>query len=210
MAKNAVSRVERRKLDTRRKILEAAEKLMRNNPIDSVTIQDITEAADVGHGSFYLHFKTKYDVLVPIVENLAARVDERLREALKDSDDAAMIIATSARVVGRLMVRDDLWRWLLQHSGVPVEDLRNAVGAYVKRDFRRGLANGRLKTNNPRAMAGFTFGGFVNCVLGAFEQEDPEQQIDDGVEMILMVYGLDSVEAHQIATQPLPKLEPFL
>ena len=37
-------------------------------PIDDIQIKHITEAADVGHGTFYLHFKSKYDVLVPIVQ----------------------------------------------------------------------------------------------------------------------------------------------
>lgn len=202
-----ISRVERRKLDTRRRILEAAEQLMRERPVDSVTIQDITEAADVGHGSFYLHFKTKYDVLVPIVQSLAADVDNRLREALADTDDAALIIAVSARVVGRLMVKDVLWRWLLQHSGVPVEDLRNAVGSYVDRDFRRGLANGRLLANDPQAVASYTFGGFVNCVLGAIDHEKPEVQIDRGVELTLRAFGLSPDEASSLTYRPLPELE---
>lgn len=208
-SRQPTGRVERRKQNTRRRILAAAERLMRSRPIDAVTIQDITAAADVGHGSFYLHFKTKYDVLVPIVQDMAARVDEQLRQALAHTDDAAVIIATSARVVGRLIVRDALWRWLLQHSGVPVEELRRAVGAYVDRDFRRGLASGRIIANDPLTLAAYTFGGFVNCVLAAIEHDRPDEQIDQGVELTLRVFGLSPEEARALAHQPLPDLEPL-
>jgi AcrR family transcriptional regulator len=203
-----ITRVERRKQDTRRRILEAAEKLMRSHPIDSVTIQDITDAADVGHGSFYLHFKSKYEVLVPIVRDMAAQMDKQLRTVLTETDDAAEVIAVSARYVGRMIVADKLWRWVLKHSGVPVEELRLAVGNYIDRDFRQGLATGRFSANEPYAIAAYTFGGYVNCILGALDQADPEKRIDNGVELTLRVFGLDLDEARKLAHQPLPALEP--
>lgn len=203
-----MSRVERRKQHTRRRILAAAEQLMRSRPIDSVTIQDITAAADVGHGSFYLHFKSKYDVLVPIVQEMAARMDAQLRQALAGTEDPALVIATSARVVGRRIVRDELWRWLLKHSGVPVEELRGAVGAYVERDFRQGLASGRIAVSDPLAAATYAFGGFVNCLLAATDHDRPHEQIDQGVELTLRVFGLNAEEARRLAHQPLPELEP--
>ncbi|MCB1646230.1 MAG: TetR/AcrR family transcriptional regulator [Pseudomonadales bacterium] len=205
-----ISRVERRKLQTRNRILEAAEALMRSRPIDSVTIQDITGTADVGHGSFYLHFKTKYDVLVMIVNNLAAHVDEQLSKMLSDIDDAAEVIATSSRIVGRVIIEDDLWRWLLTSSGVPVEELRKSVEAFHTRDFRKGLQEGRFSINNAEATSAYAFGGFVNCVLGAIGQDDPGAQIDNGVELSLRVYGLPPEEARAIAHKPLPDWESYL
>ena len=53
---HTLSRVARKKQETRARILAVSEELMRVRPIDQVTIKDITDAADVGHGSFYLHF----------------------------------------------------------------------------------------------------------------------------------------------------------
>ena len=53
---DSLSRVERKRRDARDRIIRQAESLMRNQPIDDITIQDITDAADIGHGTFYLHF----------------------------------------------------------------------------------------------------------------------------------------------------------
>ena len=52
------TRAERKRRETRQKLIEAAEELMSEGPIDDVQIKHITELADVGHGTFYLHFKS--------------------------------------------------------------------------------------------------------------------------------------------------------
>lgn len=202
-----MTRVERRKQDTRARILAAAETLMRANPVDTVTIQDITEAADVGHGSFYLHFKSKYEVLVPIVQSWAANMDARLARVLRGVKDPAKIMATSARHMGRLIVRDPLWRWFLEHSGVPVAEIRRAVGRFSGRDFDDGLESGRFVVNEPVAMSSYAFGGFVSCLMSAFDLPDPDQRIDDAVELMLRVFGLAPGEAKAIAHHPLADLE---
>ena len=46
-------RVERRRARVRRRILEAAEELTQSRDVDVVTIEDITEAADVARRTFY-------------------------------------------------------------------------------------------------------------------------------------------------------------
>ena len=71
-ASKTESRVERKRQAARERIIQAAERLMRSRPVEEVTISDITSAADVGHGTFYLHFSSKYEVLVPIVQAVAA------------------------------------------------------------------------------------------------------------------------------------------
>ena len=200
------SRVERRKQETREKILAAAETLMRANPIDSVTIQDITDAADVGHGSFYLHFKSKYEVLVPIIHAHAAFLDQKLQKVIPTISDPAEVMAISARYMARMIVADELWRWFLRHPGVPSVEIQKAVGRFSDRDFEEGFRSGRFKVNDRIATRDYAFGGLVNCLMTAFDTEDPIQLIDDGAELMLRVFGLSPEEASQIAHRQLPKL----
>ncbi|MGB1581288.1 MAG: TetR/AcrR family transcriptional regulator, partial [Nevskiales bacterium] len=49
----------RRKRQTRDKLMKAALQLMAERGKDGVAINEITEAADVGFGSFYNHFESK-------------------------------------------------------------------------------------------------------------------------------------------------------
>lgn len=202
-----LNRVERRRQDTRARILAAAESLMRANPIDSVTIQDITDAADVGHGSFYLHFKSKYEVLVPIIHAYAVSLDQKLQKVIPTISDPAEVMAMSARYMARMIVEDELWKWFLRHSGVPSVEIQKAVGRFSDRDFEKGYRSGRFKVNDRIATRDYAFGGLVNCLMTAFDTKDPIQLIDDGAELMLRVFGLSPIEANEIAHRQLPKLE---
>ena len=197
------TRGQRKKRETRQRIVEVAESLMRSRPIDDITIQDVTEAADVGHGTFYLHFKSKYEVLVPIVQAQALRQDEIIRNSLGELTDSAEIMAFSARHMARVIAADPLWRWFIQHSGVPVEDMRDALGRFSARDFGRGLMSGRFNVPELTVGSSFLFGGFVSGLLTSLETTDPETAIDQMVEMMLRGLGLPAAEAKEIAHRPL-------
>lgn len=94
----------RKKLQTRRRIEEAALDLIERNGIDAVTVQDITAAADVAPRTFFRYFDTKDDVVLADygdrLERLLAILRERpvteapwdsLREAFRTviADDTA-------------------------------------------------------------------------------------------------------------------------
>ena len=49
----------RRRQRTRARLPEAARRIITKKSYDATTIGDITEAADVGKGTFYLHFGDK-------------------------------------------------------------------------------------------------------------------------------------------------------
>ena len=205
-APESLSRVERKRKDTRERIIRQAEYLMRKQPIDELTIQDFTDAAGIGHGTFYLHFKSKYEVLIPIVEQEARRWDKIIQSQMSDIDDPAIVLASSSRYMARVIAADPLWRWFLQHSGVPVEDMRHAIGRFGARDFGRGLMSGRFNVPELTIASSYMLGGFVSGLLASFDSADPNRTIDQMVEMFLRVVGLESEEAARIANLPLPEL----
>ncbi len=200
------SRVERKRRLARERIIRAAEQLMRSQPIDEVTVGQITAAADVGHGSFYLHFKSKRDVLIPITREIAERWDRTLQESFSETADPAEVVGLSTRHMGRAVIADPFWRWMLKHSGVPVDDIRNAIGRFASRDFRRGFESGRFQVADMRVMNSFLVGGFVACLLGSFDSPEPEREIDMMTELLLRTLGISQAEASRIAHAPLPPL----
>ena len=76
-----LTRSERKRLETRARIVSAADELMKTRPLDELTIAEITEAADVGHGTFYLHFKSKHEVVVPIFQQKTQQWDAAIQNA---------------------------------------------------------------------------------------------------------------------------------
>jgi len=202
----AESRVERKRREARARIITEAERLMRARPMEEITIGDITSAADVGHGTFYLHFKSKHEVLVPIIRAMAGHWDQVIQEHLAGTEDPAKVVGFSTRYMGRAVNADPLWRWMLQHSGMPMEDMRDAIGRFAARDFGRGLLSGRFQVPDLPAANSFLMGGFVTGLLGSFSADDPARAIDNMAELVLRTLGIEVDEASRIAHQPLPPL----
>ena len=94
-AEAQMSRRERKKRDTRRRILDAALGLMADKPYDEVRIEDICTAADVANATFFLHFPNKSALALAYNEDVAAKVEEKLSG---DGLDAAERLKTLLKV----------------------------------------------------------------------------------------------------------------
>ena len=65
---DGLSRRERKKAEQRQRIYETALRLIKAKGFDEVTVEQITEAADVGKGTFFNYFPSKMDVLRSYIE----------------------------------------------------------------------------------------------------------------------------------------------
>jgi AcrR family transcriptional regulator len=89
-----ISRRERKKRDTRRRILDAAMQLMADTPYDEVRIEDICSAADVANATFFLHFPNKSALVLAFNEDLAAKIAEQLADAQKPAAERLRSLLT--------------------------------------------------------------------------------------------------------------------
>ncbi len=81
------TRSQRRAQRTRIKLLQAATKLFRDQGIDRTSIEQITEMADVGKGTFYRHFTTKEELLLTVLVDVLERLSQGLQGKKKPPDD---------------------------------------------------------------------------------------------------------------------------
>ena len=77
------TRHERRRLQTRKLLIQTTLQLVLEKGYDAISIQDITESADLGRGTFYLHFKDKEEVVWAAFKD---RIQELEQEAHKQLD----------------------------------------------------------------------------------------------------------------------------
>lgn len=74
-------RQQRRRRRTRRKLLASARRVFAEKGLDLARIDDITEGADLGKGTFYYHFDTKEELIGELIESmltdLAAAVGDK-------------------------------------------------------------------------------------------------------------------------------------
>ena len=199
-------RVQRKREKARQRILDAAEKLMRAHGVDQVTIQDITDAADVGHGTFYTHFKTKLDVLVPIAEATAKGLTRRMDRMTEDMTDSAEIVSVSVRHMLHAIEKDPLWSWFLCNSKLPMEDMRRGVDGSGARDVRRGVETGRFAAVSEAVAESFLLGALIGVVQERLTKEHGKHTVEEATELLLRTLGIEQEEAREIAHRPLPPL----
>lgn len=87
------SRRERKKDETRQRIFDAAIALFRQRGFEATTVDEITERADVGRGTFFNYFHRKESVLAYLSE-------ERLNEA---EENVTQLLTSPEPVRGKLL-----------------------------------------------------------------------------------------------------------
>ncbi len=85
----APNRFERRREKTRVDLLEAAERVIARKGYHNTRIADIASEADVGLGTFYLHFKTKNEIFIELIDYGAGKLREELIKAKEGVEDPA-------------------------------------------------------------------------------------------------------------------------
>lgn len=86
---------------TRQKIVDAAFSLMSSKPLAEIKVEDITERAGVAKGTFYVHFKSKEDVLHDVEINA---MDELLKYSVEHNESTEARILFYMRLYTKLMV----------------------------------------------------------------------------------------------------------
>jgi len=145
-AVRTVNRFERRKERTRQDLLGAAVRVLARKGFHDTKITDIATEADVGVGTFYLHFETKdalFDALVDdTVRRLKAAVDEaRLAvpgpiERLRSGNDAFCRFAEQNREVFRIV---------FGHAAAyhdVIQRAQDLFAADIEENIREGVAVG--------------------------------------------------------------------
>src|SRR5579863_7168006 len=94
----APGRRERRRAETREKLYQAAMKLFAERGFFETTTEEITEAADVGQGTFFNYFPTKQHVLTVLSEKQV----EKVMAARQEVEDGS---ASMHDVLNRLIHR---------------------------------------------------------------------------------------------------------
>jgi AcrR family transcriptional regulator len=97
-----MTRLDRRKARTRRALLDAARALIVERGTTDMSIQEITERAGVGFGSFYNHFTSKSELFEAAVAEVLEEHGRLLDQMTAGIDDPAEVFAVSLRATAHL------------------------------------------------------------------------------------------------------------
>jgi len=201
-----LGRVERRRARVRQQLLEAAETLMGARGVDAVTVEEITEAADVARRTFYHHFDSKHDLLVPIARARTKSLNRRIDRLIEGVRDPAEAVSIALRHTFRGIPEDPLCAWFVLRSGLPHDRLLDGIGESGTRDVARGVAAGRFAIDNPAAGSTLFVGSLIAVISARVDGKLRDEDLDDAVEYALRLLGVPAAEARGIAHRPLPPL----
>lgn len=174
-------RVSRRRARTRERIFTEAMRLFAERGFDAVTVADITEAADIGKGTFFTHFPSKRDVFRYLGEQVVRVVldadvgdgtaEERLRRML----DAAADWLEAHPEPARQMVKARSFNLSLD-LGSENQKRFNAAVADI---LAAGRSSGELRDDVPLEAAALAVQcGYYACVMTWAAHPDGESLRD--------------------------------
>ena len=206
----AVNRLERRKQRTRSALVKAAQGLIAEGRLN-VPVLEITQAADVGMGSFYNHFSSKEDLFEAAVMDVLDAHGELLDALTAPLGDAAEIFASSFRLTGRFFRRRPQEARILLANWQAALVSEHGLAPRALRDITAAAAAGRFSVEDPQralAIAGGVLVG-LGWLLAAHPDRDDAATSDEVTEDLLRLFGMPASEAHTICTRPLPDFDAY-
>ena len=202
---DAGNRLDRRKAKTRAALIRAAQTLIAEGRTN-VPILEITQAADVGIGSFYNHFETKEQLFDAAVEAVMDGYGQLLDSLTADIEDPAEVFATSFRLAGRLHRREPELSRVLLNNALRLLSADDGLAPRARRDIQAGVDAGRFKVAD--VDLGVTMAAGALLCLGQLLHDEPDRDdasaADQLAEDLLRVFGVSAKQAHRICTLPLP------
>jgi AcrR family transcriptional regulator len=116
-----ITRAERRKLETRERLLDAALRLFLEGGYSAVSTADIAAAADAGAGTFYLHFEDKPAILRALGERAVAEIIGNWRNSLTSSMKPAQVVKALLRSAVEFWRKQPARARLLLEDGPPIK-----------------------------------------------------------------------------------------
>ena len=157
----------RRQPESRRADLVAAARILFfERGVDRTSVEDITRAAGVAHGTFYLYFDTKDDAVNAVMADVAEGVVARIAAAAAEQDTPAVekLSTVCDALVGLSAPGSSAARDLVAHyHGPEHRDVHDRLAHEVNRQLvpvmagivAQGVAEGAFEATDSTAAAAF-------------------------------------------------------
>lgn len=198
------SRQERRKERTRDSIVEAARELLIAEGPD-VSIQAITDRADVAIGSFYNHFEGKQDVFVAVAMVLLQEFEADLAQRVASITDPAEIPCVGLRLILRLPDTHPDTAKVFVAVGPRLPISPTGYSPAFEHDIRAAIAAGRYTCQNPELLMIMISGAYQHVLtLRMMNPSIGPEIVDDLAQEMLEMFGMTPAQAKKIAHKKLP------
>jgi AcrR family transcriptional regulator len=204
------TRTDRRKERTHRALVDAAREFLAEHGSLEISIKEITDAADVGFGSFYNHFDSKADLFQAAIIDTLEEHGRMLDELTSGISDPAELFSACLRLTVQMVDSHPQLARILARAGFPYLDSDRGLAPQALRHIKMGVEAGRFEVRNPRVALATAGGALLSMIHLRLEHPDLLGAESDSelAEQILRGFGMNRRSAHAIAYRPLPAPNP--
>ncbi|MFC3960867.1 TetR/AcrR family transcriptional regulator [Nocardia jiangsuensis] len=203
----APNRLTRRKARTRAALIRAAQDFLAGGRLNA-PILEITQAADVGMGSFYNHFDSRDALFAAAIADALDSYGAWFDALTEELPDPAQVFAQGFRLTGRLHRTAPTLSKVLLNSASAIFESDRGLAPRARRDIETGMRAGRFRPRDPDLTMVVVVGAAV-C-LGQLLHDHPERDeaasVDQVAEDLLCMLGVPAEEAREICARPIPEL----
>lgn len=207
------TRSERRREGTRRRLMRAAYEIIAERGLEGLVIQEITQFADVGYGTFYNHFPSKEAIVDAVIDAAFKRIMEFHERSSAIWPDAVDAFGMGMRVSLNEAKNDRMWGWFVIRSVLSGgQSFHRGVASHLKKRIEECAAAGFVNCDD-RDMARHVIGGLlligtINLVSSEMTEDYEARLIETGLQSL----GVPAEKIRTVIARPLPQLDiaPFL
>jgi len=169
------NRFERRRERTRQELLAAATRVLAEKGLHETKVTDIAAAADVGVGTFYLHFPDKETLFDAVVEETVRRLKATVDAAREKARGPLEKVMAANRAFFRF-ARDnrEVFKIVFGHAAAYNDVIRRAQALFaadIEETIREGVASGAFAPVPPPLAAQAVVGMATQVLSWWTEQE---------------------------------------
>lgn len=187
----STNRAERRKLQTYEALKQATRELLLEVDYQDLTIQAITDRADFGYGTFYLHFQSKDEIVWTVIEEFLEAESANVNTEMLSLPFPRREFVSWKIFFGNIRAQADSFVRLYGQNGSAY--LHQKMVDYLARSHFRNLSAGVYSFGMDESppiefMAQFAAGAMIRLCLWWLETENDYTPEDMARMMFRMVY----------------------
>lgn len=195
--------VVRKRDRTRKQLLMAAQEILLEHGFPGLSINTLTEKAEMALGTFYNYFRTKEEVADAVVSLILSVYHRLLEEATEGVEDLDEIVAISVRQTMHFIKPQSELGKLLFASNIPFTNFVVSSRLRFVEDARKGVETGVFKYANEQVAVTMIVGGMMGCMMDRFLGLLDDDAVPFVTRQILSILGVEDDRAEFLALKPI-------
>lgn len=193
------SRTQRRKRQTRQKLIASFRKLAGEKGVDAVTIRDIAESADIALGGFYSYFESKELLYEEAVREIVYETGEIIDNMISSSNDPAQAVAIAITRLDFIIQQDRMTGWFLVRVAADKPEVLDSLMKRFLRDVRNGITAGRFTISDLSITLMMIHASLIAFIRRRLEGDLKDDAVPSAVELMMRLLGVPHPESQTVA-----------